>query len=214
MGVIAGNADAGAGDAPWRGGRAWAGGRDLLCAPQRPIPRCCWRRCRGWTADDAGARQRRRPTLLDVTDLKVSFPVAQGLFQKAQRIARGGWGELYAAPGRNAGRGGGIRLRQIHLGPRRAAASAGTAWPARWCGWAAILARKRREEIRAARKDFQIVFQDPLASLDPRQPIGVSIAEPLQALAPGLSREECAPRSRAMMEKVGLDPGLDQPLSA
>ena len=68
------------------------------------------------------------------------------------------------------------------------------------------LTRAQRDEIRRARKDFQIVFQDPLASLDPRMPVGVSIGEPLRALEPGLSRDEIRARVAAMMEKVGLDP--------
>src|ERR1700743_2124913 len=68
------------------------------------------------------------------------------------------------------------------------------------------LTRENQEEIRRARKGFQIVFQDPLASLDPRMPVGHSIAQPLRALEPGLSREEVRSRVAAMMEKVGLDP--------
>jgi peptide/nickel transport system ATP-binding protein len=63
-----------------------------------------------------------------------------------------------------------------------------------------------QKEIRALREDFQIVFQDPLASLDPRMPIGVSIAEPLKALEPGLDRETVRGRIRTMMQRCGLDP--------
>lgn len=39
--------------------------------------------------------------------------------------------------------------------------------------------------LRAARKDFQMVFQDPFGSLDPRVPIGLSVAEPLHAMPAG-----------------------------
>jgi len=61
-------------------------------------------------------------------------------------------------------------------------------------------------EVRKLRKDFQIVFQDPLASLDPRMTIGESIAEPLRALKPHLTRAEVTARVRAMMDQVGLEP--------
>jgi oligopeptide/dipeptide ABC transporter ATP-binding protein len=60
--------------------------------------------------------------------------------------------------------------------------------------------------MRKLRKDFQIVFQDPLASLDPRMTIGQSIAEPLVSLEPGLGRAAIAARVRDMMERVGLEP--------
>jgi oligopeptide/dipeptide ABC transporter ATP-binding protein len=61
-------------------------------------------------------------------------------------------------------------------------------------------------EMRRLRKDFQIVFQDPLASLDPRMTIGESIAEPLRALKPHLTRDEVTASVRRMMDLVGLEP--------
>ena len=63
-----------------------------------------------------------------------------------------------------------------------------------------------QSDIRKLREDFQIVFQDPLASLDPRMPVGVSISEPLKALEPHLSRDAVRQKVRAMMPRVGLDP--------
>jgi len=68
------------------------------------------------------------------------------------------------------------------------------------------LAALRPGELRRLREDFQIVFQDPLASLDPRMTIGESIAEPLRALRPYLPKSETVSRVREMMEQVGLDP--------
>jgi peptide/nickel transport system ATP-binding protein len=68
------------------------------------------------------------------------------------------------------------------------------------------LTQAQQREIRGARKDFQIVFQDPLASLDPRMPIGVSIAEPLKTLEPELSRSAVRARVATMMTQVGIDP--------
>ncbi len=54
------------------------------------------------------------------------------------------------------------------------------------------------------RKNVQMIFQDPLASLDPRMTIGQIIAEPLQTHLPELTQREVMQKVRAMMEKVGL----------
>lgn len=61
---------------------------------------------------------------------------------------------------------------------------------------------------RPLRREIQMVFQDPLASLDPRMTIGASIAEPLEALYPEIGRAERAARVQAMLEKVGLSASL------
>jgi oligopeptide/dipeptide ABC transporter ATP-binding protein len=70
------------------------------------------------------------------------------------------------------------------------------------------ITHSEREALRNARKDLQIVFQDPLASLDPRMTVGDSIAEPLRVFRPGLSRAEREAEARAMMQRVELDPAL------
>jgi peptide/nickel transport system ATP-binding protein len=64
------------------------------------------------------------------------------------------------------------------------------------------------DELRAARRDFQMVFQDPYSSLDPRMPIGRTVAEPLEQLD-HLSRAERRERAAAMLEAVGLNAATD-----
>ena len=61
-------------------------------------------------------------------------------------------------------------------------------------------------EVRPLRSQFQIVFQDPLASLDPRMTIGQTIAEPLKSQHPDLPREKITQEVRSIMARVGLDP--------
>jgi oligopeptide transport system ATP-binding protein len=59
-------------------------------------------------------------------------------------------------------------------------------------------------ELRARRRGLQIVFQDPLASLDPRMTVGETIAEPLKIFEPGLNASARLRQVNAMLERVGL----------
>ncbi|XAH26283.1 ATP-binding cassette domain-containing protein [Xylophilus sp. GW821-FHT01B05] len=60
-----------------------------------------------------------------------------------------------------------------------------------------------RAELRSARRDFQMVFQDPYGSLDPRRTVERIVAEPLEALE-GLGRAAQRSRSAEALEAVGL----------
>mgnify|MGYP000923728643 CR=1 FL=1 len=64
------------------------------------------------------------------------------------------------------------------------------------------------EVVRQKREDMQIVFQDPLASLNPRMTVGDIIAEPLTVYRPKLSKAERKTLVRDMMAKVGLLPQM------
>lgn len=57
---------------------------------------------------------------------------------------------------------------------------------------------------RALRRDIQIVFQDPMAALDPRMTVADIIAEPMTAI--GTSRSDAHVRVQELMALVGLDP--------
>src|SRR6187402_2027047 len=60
-----------------------------------------------------------------------------------------------------------------------------------------------REELRRARRDFQMVFQDPYGSLDPRQTVERIVAEPLAAQG-GITATDQRQRTAAVMDAVGL----------
>lgn len=66
-------------------------------------------------------------------------------------------------------------------------------------------ARASRAELKALRTKVQMVFQNPYASLNPRQKIGAQLAEPLVINA-GLSSAERMEKVREMMQRVGLRP--------
>ena len=58
-------------------------------------------------------------------------------------------------------------------------------------------------ELRRARRDFQMVFQDPYGSLDPRQTVARIVAEPLTALG-RIDRGEQRARVATVLKQVGL----------
>ena len=65
-----------------------------------------------------------------------------------------------------------------------------------------------RDHLRAARRHFQMVFQDPYSSLDPRMTVARTVAEPLEQLEhlPHAQRRE---RAAAMLDAVGLNATTD-----
>jgi peptide/nickel transport system ATP-binding protein len=65
------------------------------------------------------------------------------------------------------------------------------------------LHRLPAEELRRARRDFQMVFQDPFGSLDPRQTVVRIVAEPLTAIGRVNASEQRA-RVAAVLKQVGL----------
>jgi oligopeptide transport system ATP-binding protein len=70
------------------------------------------------------------------------------------------------------------------------------------------LSRLRGEKLRRQRREFQMIFQDPYASLDPRMTIGDIIAEPLDnfRVARGRVRND---RVQELLRVVGLNPNFN-----
>jgi oligopeptide/dipeptide ABC transporter ATP-binding protein len=146
------------------------------------------------------------PVIVEGRDVKVWFPVQEGMFgaRKNLRAVDGvsfevRQGETLGVVGESGSGKSTLARAVLNLIPPTA-------------GVVTLMGRDithaQREEMRNARKDLQIVFQDPLASLDPRVTIGDSIAEPLKVFRGDLDRAGRDREVAAMMAKVELDPGL------
>lgn len=61
-----------------------------------------------------------------------------------------------------------------------------------------------RGELKAARKEFQAIFQDPYGSLDPRHSVRRILAEPVVSLEDATTAESREERIRQVLEAVGL----------
>jgi oligopeptide/dipeptide ABC transporter ATP-binding protein len=178
--------------------------RDLLAA----IPRL--------DRPDRGGRPERRavpddaPVVVAGQDLKVWFPVRHGLFAPKQTLrAVDGVsfqvreGETLGVVGESGSGKSTLARAVLRLLPPSGGELGGAV---------TVLGRDLtaadQKTLRQARRDLQIVFQDPLASLDPRQTVGASVAEPLTVFKPQLTRAERDGEVAAMMAAAGLDPGL------
>jgi oligopeptide transport system ATP-binding protein len=61
------------------------------------------------------------------------------------------------------------------------------------------------DALRAQRRQMQMIFQDPFASLDPRMRVGEIVAEPLAIHEPRMARKQRAARAGEILRRVGLD---------
>ncbi|SVD59117.1 uncharacterized protein METZ01_LOCUS411971, partial [marine metagenome] len=65
-----------------------------------------------------------------------------------------------------------------------------------------------KSKMQKIRKEIQMIFQDPLASLNPRMNIGEIISEPLKTHYPKFGNNKIKNEVKEMMIKVGLLPNL------
>jgi len=68
----------------------------------------------------------------------------------------------------------------------------------------------KREEMRRVRREIQIVFQDPYASLNPRMTVGAIVSEPLDVHNIG-SRDSRRKTVRELLDTVGFKPDFTKP---
>jgi oligopeptide/dipeptide ABC transporter ATP-binding protein len=146
--------------------------------------------------------------LLDVEDVKVHFPitVGGGLFPKRKPLKAVDGVSFELRKGETLGVVGESGCGKSTLARAVLQLVPATDGVVSWLG--RDLTSVGTRTLRKSRRDLQIVFQDPLASLDPRMTIGASIAEPLLTYERRMTRQQRQTRVREMMEKVGLDPNM------
>ena len=160
---------------------------------------------------DTAPEERNRPIgekLLSVDDVKVHFPISmsKALFAKKVPLKAVDGVSFDISSGETLGVVGESGCGKSTLARAVLQLIPPTAGSVAWMGRDLVTASKN--ELLKNRKDLQIVFQDPLASLDPRMTISDSIAEPLKTFRPELSRRERRKHVEEMMERVGLDQNM------
>ncbi|MGD9742000.1 MAG: ABC transporter ATP-binding protein [Dongiaceae bacterium] len=146
-------------------------------------------------------------TLLAVRDLKVHFPLQGGMFGGKGSVVRAvdgvdfelKQGETLGIVGESGCGKSTLARAVLRLIPHAAGEVV-------WLG--KDLHALDAEAMRAERRNMQIIFQDPLASLDPHMSIGAIIGQPLRTFHRELSRQDQRRRVFEAMRQVGLAPEL------
>jgi peptide/nickel transport system ATP-binding protein len=146
------------------------------------------------SADDA--------PLLELAGVHKEFPVHAGILQRKVASVKAVSGVSFAvAPGETFGLVGESGCGKTTIGRLVATLERADEGTIRLAG--EELGSLSGNRLRRARRDVQLMFQDAYASLDPRMPVGASIAEPLTIQHVG-TRESRAATVRELLDKVGL----------
>ena len=142
--------------------------------------------------------------LVDVHDLKVHFPITRGIiFDKVVghvyavdgvdlQIRRG---ETYGLVGESGCGKSTLGRAILHLEPPTSGTVTFAGTP---------ISTLKGEALRARRRGLQMVFQDPMGSLDPRQSVEALLVEGMKAHGLVKDAKEAAPRLHQLLSDVGL----------
>lgn len=143
--------------------------------------------------------------LLDVSDMKVHFPVRTGLWRRVTGHVRAVDGiGLHLRPGQTIGVVGESGSGKTTLGLAILRLLRPTGGRIVFMGQ--DLRALDQKQLRPLRRDLQIVFQDPFGALSPRMSVGQIIAEGLEVHFPALTPAEREARVVAALQEVNLDP--------
>ena len=142
--------------------------------------------------------------LLSVRDLSVRFAIGGALFTAPRQLTALDQVSFYLAAGETLGVVGESGCGKSTLGRTILRLIEPNAGSVLWQG--RDLARLDAAALRSQRRHMQMIFQDPLAALDPRMSVEQIVAEPLKSFRPELDRAAQAELVRAMLLRVGLSP--------
>ncbi|KUJ72023.1 ABC transporter ATP-binding protein [Thiomicrospira sp. WB1] len=151
-----------------------------------------------------------RPPLLEITDLKVHFPIRKGIFQRtvdhvravdgvSLRIGKGETLALVGESGSGKSTIGQAILKLVQATHGRVVFEQG--------GESHELVALKEKQMKPLRQKLQVIFQDPFSALNPRMTVGDIIAEGMQSLNVGpTDKAGRAKRIQTLLEQVGLRP--------
>jgi oligopeptide/dipeptide ABC transporter ATP-binding protein len=154
----------------------------------------------------SGAPEPPLAAALSVSDLSVGYGMRSGWFAPPQQLAAVSGVSLELQAGDSlgiVGESGSGKSTLVRAVLQLLPATAGRVV---WMGQA--LAELPPRELRSLRRRLQIIFQDPLGSLDPRMTAGESVAEPLRVHAPAIAAAGRRAAAVAALERVGLAAAL------
>ncbi len=143
--------------------------------------------------------------VLDVRQLKKHYPIRKGLLRKTAGYVYAVYGVSFSiAAGETLGLVGESGCGKSTVARAVMRLVEPTAGEVRILGRDIVPLAK--SELRAYRREAQIIFQDPFSSLNPRMSAGDIVAEPLLVHNVGRSRKERREKVAALFERVGLRP--------
>jgi oligopeptide transport system ATP-binding protein len=143
--------------------------------------------------------------IVDVRDLRTYFPIRKGVFSSTVGYVKAVDGVSFSVkPGKTLGLVGESGCGKTTVGRSILRLIPMTSGEVRYRGQDFLA--PRGEELRKLRQKLQIIFQDPVSSLNPRMTVGNIIGEPLEVhgIAKGRAKDEMV---ASLLSRVGLDPG-------